>query len=65
MYLFFPLLCGLTMKQHYLPQCYLKEFLNKEGKLHTIDVNLLKHKRPVLISYEQQPRYADLLITIL
>lgn len=35
------------MKQHYLPQCYLREFCNKDGKIHTLDLTLLKHKRKV------------------
>jgi hypothetical protein len=35
------------MKQHYLPQCYLREFCNRDGKLHTLDITLLKHKRKV------------------
>nr|WP_232325422.1 DUF4238 domain-containing protein [Pedobacter panaciterrae] len=41
------------MKQHYLPECYLKEFTNAEGRLHTLDINLLKHKRKVF----DEPRF--------
>lgn len=30
------------MKQHFLPQCYLKEFCNHEGKLHTLNMDLIR-----------------------
>ena len=33
------------MKQHFLPEVYLKEFRNKERKLHCLDCYLLKHGR--------------------
>lgn len=35
------------MKQHFLPQCYLREFTNSEGKLHTLDLNLFRFGRKV------------------
>lgn len=35
------------MKQHFLPQCYLREFCNTEDKLYTLDIHLLKFKRKV------------------
>jgi len=35
------------MKQHFIPQVYLKEFLNKNGKLYTLDTALLKYGRSV------------------
>ena len=35
------------MKQHYLPEVYLREFTNEHGKLHTLDINLLKNGRAV------------------
>lgn len=35
------------MKQHFLPVCYLKEFVNLEGKIHSIDISLLKYNREV------------------
>lgn len=41
------------MKQHYLPQCYLREFLNKNGKLHTIDTYRLKFGKHVF----DEPKY--------
>ncbi|WP_199119360.1 DUF4238 domain-containing protein [Pedobacter sp. ASV28] len=41
------------MKQHFLPEVYLKEFRNKEGKLHCLDCSLLKFDRKVF----DQPKY--------
>lgn len=38
------------MKQHYLPKCYLKEFTNAEGKIYSIDLDLLKFNRQVFSS---------------
>lgn len=35
------------MKQHFLPECYLREFTNREGKLHTLDLNLFRFGRKV------------------
>jgi hypothetical protein len=35
------------MKQHFLPQCYLKEFCNEDGKLHTLNLDYLKYKKKV------------------
>jgi len=35
------------MKQHFIPQVYLKEFLNKNGKLYTLDTAVLKYGRSV------------------
>lgn len=35
------------MKQHFLPQCYLKEFCNDDGKLHTLNLDYLKYKKKV------------------
>jgi len=35
------------MKQHFLPQCYLREFCNAQDKLYTLDIDLLKFKRRV------------------
>ncbi|MGF7078919.1 DUF4238 domain-containing protein [Mucilaginibacter sp. UYCu711] len=35
------------MKQHFLPQSYLREFCNAESKLFTLDIDLLKFKRKV------------------
>jgi hypothetical protein len=35
------------MKQHYLPQAYLREFCNSDQKLYTLDLDLLKHGRDV------------------
>lgn len=42
------------MKQHFLPEVYLKEFRNKEGKLHCLDCSLLKFGRKVF----DQTKYA-------
>ena len=38
---------GGQIKQHYLPECYLKEFCNSDGKLHTLDINLLAYGKDV------------------
>lgn len=35
------------MKQHYLPEVYLREFTNVHGKLHTLDINLRRNGREV------------------
>ena len=35
------------MKQHFLPQCYLKEFCNDDGKLHALNLDYLKYKKKV------------------
>ncbi|QIL42390.1 DUF4238 domain-containing protein [Pedobacter sp. HDW13] len=41
------------MKQHYIPQCYLREFLNSDRKLHTLDTALKKHGKKVF----DEPRF--------
>lgn len=41
------------MKQHYLPEVYLREFINDQGKLHTLDINLRRHRKEVF----DQERY--------
>ena len=36
------------MKQHYLPECYLKEFINESKKINTLDLDRLnKYKKNV------------------
>lgn len=35
------------MKQHFLPQSYLREFCNEDSKLYTLDIDLLKFNRKV------------------
>jgi hypothetical protein len=44
------------MKQHFLPQCYLREFCNLDNKLHVIDIDLLKFGRRV---FAQQKSTAE------
>jgi len=48
------------MKQHYIPKCYLNEFIGSDGKLATVDYDLIKKgrnpcillKTPTQIGYE-------------
>lgn len=35
------------MKQHFVPRSYLKQFTNRNGKIHAIDLDLLKHNKNV------------------
>jgi hypothetical protein len=41
------------MKQHYLPECYLREFLNQDGKLNTLDLTRLQYGKKVF----DEPKY--------
>lgn len=40
------------MKQHYIPKCYLNEFIGYEGKLATIDYSLIKQGRKPDVSFK-------------